>query len=69
MVNIHKIKFDFFAQPSIAMMKSAALKIASEKAKNLLKAKNLTDTLKISNNGNSIASNGNYSSHDGNFQD
>lgn len=44
---------------------SAALKIASEKAKSLLKAKNLTDTLKISSNGNSVVSNGNDSSRDG----
>ncbi|XP_070493436.1 splicing factor 1-like [Chironomus tepperi] len=44
---------------------SAALKIASEKAKSLLKAKNLTDTLKTASNGNSIASNGNDSSRDG----
>lgn len=44
---------------------SAALAIAAEKAKNLLKAKNLTDTLKVVSNGNSVTSNGNESSQDG----
>lgn len=43
---------------------SAALAIAAAKAKDLLKAKNLTDTLKIASNGESVASNGNESSHD-----
>ena len=52
-------------QVPLSVPNSAALKIASEKAKNLLKAKNLTDTLKISSTGNSVASNCNDSSHDG----
>lgn len=44
---------------------SKLLAIAAEKAKNLLKAKNITDSLKIVSNGNSVASNGNESSQDG----
>jgi hypothetical protein len=52
---------------AVSVPNSAALKIASEKAKSLLKAKNLTDALKISSNGNSVVSNGNDSSHDGSY--
>ena len=56
------------SMPVASAPNSAALKIAAEKAKNLLKAKNLTDTLKISSNGNSVVSNGNDSSRDGKFK-
>jgi hypothetical protein len=50
-------------QPT-SMPNNAALAIAAAKAKDLLRAKNLTDTMKITNNGDSVASNGNESSHD-----
>lgn len=44
----------------------SALAIAAAKAKDLLRARNLTDTVKVTaNNGNSVASNGNESSRDG----
>jgi hypothetical protein len=43
----------------------SALAIAAAKAKDLLRAKNLTDTMKTASNGNSALSNGNESSRDG----
>jgi hypothetical protein len=49
----------------VTVPNSSALAIAAAKAKDLLKAKNLTDTLKNVNNGESITSNGNESSQDG----
>lgn len=44
---------------------ASALAIAAAKAKDLLRSKNLTDTMKVTSNGNSIASNGNDSSREG----
>lgn len=44
---------------------ASALAIAAAKAKDLLRAKNLTETMKVASNGNSITSNGNDSSRDG----
>lgn len=44
---------------------ATALAIAAQKAKDLLRAKNLTDRMNTTSNGNSMASNGNESSHDG----
>lgn len=47
---------------------ASALAIAAAKAKDLLKSKKLTDTIKTVSNGNSITSNGeNESSRDGEF--
>lgn len=46
---------------------ASALAIAAAKAKDLLRAKNLTDTMKTTSNGNSVVSNGNESSRDGKF--
>lgn len=47
---------------------ATALAIAAAKAKALLRAKNLTDTMKTTSNGNSVASNGNESSRDRKLQ-
>jgi hypothetical protein len=44
---------------------ASALAIAAAKAKDLIRSKNLTDTMKTASNGNSAASNGNDSSRDG----
>lgn len=44
---------------------ASALAIAAAKAKDLLRSKNLTDTMKVASNGNSVTSNGNDSSRDG----
>ena len=45
---------------------ATALAIAAAKAKDLLRSKKLTDTMKTVSNGNSVTSNGgNESSHDG----
>lgn len=45
---------------------ASALAIAAAKARDLLKSRNITDTLKVvASNGNSVTSNGNESSRDG----
>jgi hypothetical protein len=53
--------------PVTAGLNSSALAIAAAKAKDLLRAKNLTETVSkiMPSNGNSVTSNGNESSHDG----
>jgi hypothetical protein len=48
---------------------ASALAIAAAKAKDLLRAKNLTETMKTTSNGNSMASNGNESSRDRELKD
>lgn len=48
---------------------ASALAIAAAKAKDLLRARNLTDTIKVASNGNSVTSNGNDSSRDGELED
>jgi hypothetical protein len=44
---------------------ASALAIAAAKAKDLLKSRNLSDSMRASGNGNSVTSNGNDSSRDG----
>lgn len=56
----HSISTSVSAGPN-----ASALAIAAAKAKDLMRAKNLTDAIKTTSNGNSIASNGNDSSRDG----
>jgi hypothetical protein len=59
--------FNSISSSTAAVMgpNASALAIAAAKAKDLLRAKNLTETMKTVSNGNSMASNGNESSHDG----
>lgn len=47
------------------MGNSSALAIAAAKAKDLMRSKNLTESVKNTNNGSSVTSNGNESSRDG----
>lgn len=50
---------------NVSLGNSSALAIAAAKAKDLMRSKNLTESVKNANNGSSVTSNGNESSRDG----